>query len=230
VKIFALKKLEPMDDLTFRKLLANVSNEKQERIKQLRKPEDAKRALLADILVRSAIASELKISNKAIEFEANKHGKPYLVGNYCLHFNISHSGDWIVCAVDSKPVGIDIEKIMPVDLEIAAQFFSEEEYKTLMAQGSEDRQNFFFDLWTLKESYIKALGEGLSISLKSFTISFPGNDKIKVKLGNELTNWSLKQYHLEPEYKMSVCAAHKNFPDNVIIKKLKEVYSELNII
>jgi 4'-phosphopantetheinyl transferase len=228
VKIFALNNLEQIGELTFRKLLKDLPIEKQERVKRLSKPDDAKRALLADILVRCVIASELKVNSKAIEFEANKYGKPLLKRNCGLHFNVSHSGDWIVCAVDAEPVGIDIEQIRPLEIEIAAQFFSDEEDKILMAKSPEDRQSFFFDLWTLKESYIKAVGKGVSIPLKSFTVRFLEKGEIAVKSGNGLTNWTLKQYDLDPEYKMSVCAIHRAFPDNVIIKKLKNISSERN--
>ncbi|MDD2614630.1 MAG: 4'-phosphopantetheinyl transferase superfamily protein [Methanosarcina sp.] len=228
MKIFALNDLESMDDLVFKKLLTNISNEKQARIKKFARPDDAKRTLLADILVRSVVASELKVSNKTIEFNANKYGKPFLKGNFGLHFNVSHSENWVVCVVDDKPVGIDIEKIKPVELEIAARFFSDDEYKMLMAKSPKDRQDFFFDLWTLKESYIKAVGEGLSLQLKSFTVSFLEKGEIAAKSGNKLTNWTLKQYYLDPKYKMAVCATHKAFPDNVVIKKLEDICSELN--
>jgi 4'-phosphopantetheinyl transferase len=88
MKIFALNDLESMDDLIFKKLLTNVSNEKQVRIKKFARPDDAKRTLLADILARSVVASELKVSNKTIEFNANKYGKPLLKGNFGLHFNV----------------------------------------------------------------------------------------------------------------------------------------------
>lgn len=229
MKIFALNNLEPIDGLTFRKLLTNVPDEKQVRIKKFSKPDDAKRVLLADILVRSVIASELKVSSKTIKFNANKYGKPLLKGHYKISFNVSHSGDWIVCAIDHGPVGIDIEKIRSVEFEILEQFFSGEEYKMLMSKNSENWKLFFFDLWTLKESYIKAVGEGLSIPLNSFTISFLKTGEIAVKLGNELTNWTLKQYDLDPEYKLSVCGTHKAFPDNVIITKLKYICLEHNI-
>ncbi len=227
MKIFALNNLEPMDDLIFGMLLEIISSEKQERIRKFAKSGDIKRVLMADVLVRYVIAEELKISNEKIEFGVNKYGKPFLKGNRNFHFNVSHSGDWIVCAADNKPVGIDVEKIGPVELEIAAQFFSDEEYKMLIAKSPEDRQNFFFDLWTLKESYIKAIGKGLSIPLKSFTINFPDKGEIEVKSGNKSTKWVLKQYNLDPEYKISVCATHQALPDEVIIKKLKDIYSEL---
>jgi 4'-phosphopantetheinyl transferase len=226
VKIFALNKLELMGDLTFRKLLANVSNEKQERIKKLVKTDDVQRVLLADILVRSVLANELKVSSKTIEFKTNKYGKPQLLENCFLHFNVSHSGDWVVCAVDNEPIGIDIEKIIPMDLEIAAHFFADEEYKMLMAKSPEDRNDFFFDLWTLKESYVKAVGRGMTISLKSFAVNFLQSEEITIKSENKLTNWTLKQYNLDPEYKMSVCAASKSFPEEIILKKLEDIYSE----
>jgi 4'-phosphopantetheinyl transferase len=229
VKIFALNNLELTDNLTFWKLLTKVSDEKRERVKKFARPDDAKRVLLADILVRSVIASELKVNSKAIEFNANKYGKPLLKRDCGLHFNISHSEDWIVCAVDNEPIGIDIEKLRPVELEIAEQFFAEEEYKILISKNPEDQQHFFFDLWTLKESYIKAVGRGLSMPLNSFTVSFLEKGEIVVKSGNKLANWALKQYDLDPEYRMSVCAVHQAFPDNVIIKKLKDILSERNV-
>ena len=91
MKIFALNNLEPMDDLTFRKLLTNIPDENQERIKKCGKYDDAKRVLLADILIRSVVASELKVSSKVIEFNSNKYGKPFIKGNSRLYFNVSHS-------------------------------------------------------------------------------------------------------------------------------------------
>lgn len=229
MKIFALNNLEIIDDLTFRKLLTNIPCDKKERIKKFAEFDETKRTLLADILLRYVIAIDLKVSSKTIEFKANKYGKPHLKGNPSLHFNVSHSEDWIVCVVDDKPIGIDIEKIRPTKLEIATQFFSDEEFKMLMAKSPEDRQTFFFDLWTLKESYIKAVGKGLSIPLKSFTINFLKTSEIVIKIGNKLTNWTLRQYDLDPEYKMSVCAAHKAFPDNVVIINLEDIFSEQNV-
>lgn len=226
MKIFALNSLEPISDFIFRKLLSETSREKQERIKKLAKPDDVKRVLFADILLRSVLKYELRISNEKIEYENNEYGKPFLKGDYGLYFNLSHAGDWVVCAIDNEPLGIDIEKIYPVGLEIAARFFSDEEYKMLMAKPVEEQQPFFFDLWTLKESYIKAIGKGLTLPLDSFTISFLDNGEITVKSEGKFTNWSLKQYNFDPEYKMSVCATHKAFPDQIAIKKISDIYPE----
>lgn len=140
--------------------------------------------LLADVLIRTVIASELKVSSKTIEFNSNKYGKPFLKGNSRLHFNFSHSGDWIVCVIDNESVDIDIEKIRPICFDLFEQFFSVEEYNTLIAKNPEKWQLFFFDLWILKESYIKAVGKGFSIPLKSATINFLKKGEITVKLGN----------------------------------------------
>ena len=227
MQIFALNSLEPISDFTFRKLLSKTSREKQERIKKLAKPDDVKRVLFADILLRSVLKNELQISNEKIEYENNEYGKPFLKGDYGLYFNLSHAGDWVVCAIDNELIGIDIEKIYPVGFEIAARFFSEEEYKMLMEKPIEEHQPFFFDIWTLKESYIKAIGKGLTLPLDSFTISFLEDGEIAVKSEGRFTNWSLKQYNLDPEYKISVCAAHQAFPDQISIKKIKDIYPEL---
>lgn len=94
MKIFALNNLEPMDDLTFRKLLTNIPDEKQEIIKKFTTSDDAKRVLLADILIRSVVASELKVSSKIIEFNSNKYGKLLLreIPDFILMFHILEIG------------------------------------------------------------------------------------------------------------------------------------------
>ena len=101
--------------LTFRKLLTNIPDENQESIKKFAKLDDSIQVLLADILVRYVVAGELKVSSKTIEFNHNRYGKPFLKGNYRLYFNVSHYGNWIVCAIDDEPIGIDIEKIRPIE-------------------------------------------------------------------------------------------------------------------
>ena len=84
MKIFALNDLETIDDLTFMELLTSIPDENQKSIKKFAKPDDAKKVLLADILVRYVVASELKISSKTIEFNHNRYGKSFLKGNYRL--------------------------------------------------------------------------------------------------------------------------------------------------
>jgi len=131
-----------------------------------------------------------------------------------IHFNISHSGNCVVCAVDEKAVGVDIEVIKPIDFNIAERFFSKAEYLTLINQPKEMQMKYFYMIWTLKESYIKADGRGLSLPLNSFSIDIK-HDKISVVTSNELSNCYFKKYDIDNLHISSVCSLDKNFRDTI---------------
>jgi len=63
-------------------------------------------SLTAEILIRAVVCSKLGIKNESVKFNRTTYGKPYLEGYDDFHFNLSHSGSWVVCAVSSKPVGM----------------------------------------------------------------------------------------------------------------------------
>lgn len=213
-EVFAIKVESDSKLDNFEDLLRCVSYEKQARIKKFRIYEDALRALLGDLLVRYAICSRLKISNAEVEFKLNDYGKPSLEGFPDFHFNISHSGQWVVCVTDSLPVGIDVETIRQIDMGIAKRFFSKDEFADINSKEICDRVDYFFQLWTLKESYIKACGKGLSIPLDSFSISM-GESGIGVKDINDNTKWFFKQYDMGAGYKMAVCSRYDKFPEGI---------------
>ncbi len=93
-------------------------------------------------------------------------GKPYLE-NVPLYFNLSHSGDYVLCAVSGREVGADIQKIQPVDvMKLARRFFSEPECRTLeRCENEQERQWVFLRLWTRKEAWGKFTGEGVAAAL-----------------------------------------------------------------
>ncbi|MEM5637751.1 hypothetical protein AAHH71_00270 [Bacillus toyonensis] len=82
-------------------------------------------------MIRSIICKRYKISNQDIKYTYNKYGKPDWVEDKFFCFNISHSGDWIVCIVGNTSVGIDIEQIRPIKLETISQVFSMKEIEDL---------------------------------------------------------------------------------------------------
>lgn len=197
-----------LDHEEFCYLLKCVSERKRERIQRFYRFEDIQRTLLGDILVRYSVCKRLAIRNKELVFGTGKYEKPFLLYPNRIHFNISHSEDCVVCAIDDEPLGIDIEIEKPIDLKIAEQFFSKDEYIAIQSQPQEARQKYFYLLWTLKESYIKAEGKGLSIPLDSFTISFDGN-RISLKSDYEFIKHSFYQYELFGKYIMSICTNNK---------------------
>ena len=141
-----------------------------------------------------------------------------------FHFNISHSGDWVVLATGPSPLGIDVERIKDIDLDIAKRFFSGREYDDLMLKPDEERFSYFFNLWTLKESYIKAVGKGLSLPLDSFSMVMEDN-RITIKTESD-DNRFFRQYPVAAGYKLSICASGDSFPGEIIHKTPDDLYYE----
>jgi 4'-phosphopantetheinyl transferase len=191
-----------------------LSQEKKIRIKSFIHKEDSLRTLTGEWIIRNIIKEKLNISEEDIILETDEYGKPYLKNHKNFHFNISHSGDRVVCATAEKPVGIDIELISPVDLSLAENFFSGEELSDLFSKEENKKLPYFYELWTLKESFIKAAGKGLSITLQSFTVK---KRKDTIELKNEMKEkYYFRQYNIDRNYKMSVCSEDNIFPSDII--------------
>jgi 4'-phosphopantetheinyl transferase len=218
-EVFGFKRVTSMSEQLFTNLLSVAGAGRREKILRYKKREDAERALIAEVLIRAIICRKLHLPNKMITFYNNKYGKPFLRQNNNFHFNLSHAGEWVVCAVGSEPVGIDVEFIRPVSLTIAERFFSPEEYIALMKKKVSQQLHFFYELWTLKESYIKALGRGMSHPLRSFTMIIMETG-IKCKTETENGRWFFRQYEVDPNYKLAVCSTCEMFPDRVVVEDI----------
>jgi 4'-phosphopantetheinyl transferase len=140
------------------------------------------RALLRTVL--SFYVNEIPPENW--QFDKNQYGKPY-IGNSSiglpLQFNLSHTDRLAVLAVTANnEVGVDVEYVhrRGKTVELADSFFSPTEVAQLFALPMEKQRKRFFELWTLKEAYIKACGMGLSIPLDHFSYSFPGRGEIAI--------------------------------------------------
>lgn len=157
---------EPIHD-EFNEMLSLVSPEKRERIKKFHFFEDARNCLMGDVLSRIEICRVTGLKNRQLEFSVNDFGKPFLVTNQNVHFNISHAGHYIACVVADRAVGIDVEVIKPIDLKIAERFFASDETIYIM---SGEKVLRFYEVWTKKESHIKWDGKGLHKSLASFSV------------------------------------------------------------
>lgn len=229
IEVHVTKLDEELKKDKYDKLISYVSTEKRERISRFRRFEDAQRSLIGDILIRYLLCNELKKKNRTLTFGLNEYGKPFLNNYNGIHFNISHSGEWVVCCVDTLPVGIDVEIIKPIDMSIAERFFSKKEFERLKSKNIIERESYFYDLWTLKESYIKAVGKGLSIHLNSFTIRI---DKgyITVHSINESENYYFKQYYIDEDYKMAVCTRKNEFPNDTKVIDVNKLYEEILLL
>ena len=154
----------------FNTLFALVSHEKQQKIMQFKFMRDAQNCLLGDILTRVEICRITGLGNKQLEFSSNSYGKPFLVSNPYINFNISHSGCYIACVLSDQPVGVDIEVIKPIDFKIAEKYFAPDETAYMMENNPTFR---FYEIWTKKESRIKWEGKGLYQPLNTFSVIGP---------------------------------------------------------
>lgn len=227
-EIYVLKIDKRIDNEKFDSLMYYLDKEKQGLIKRFFKKEDSERALLSNLLIRFIVINKFLIDNKEIKFEINEYGKPYLENITFFHFNLSHSGEWIVCAIDNKEIGIDVEEMRIIDFKIANRFFSQQEIIDLNSKAQEEKHTYFYDLWTLKESYIKAWGKGLSVPLNSFSIKIYPDGSIKVNTSNTFRNCYFKQYDIDSNYKMAVCSLKNEFPSNLIIKSIDNIIEFFN--
>lgn len=164
------------NDKLFEKAYREMSPQRQEKADRYKQDSDRRACVFADMLLRQML-KESGYSQDAV-FYTDEKGKPHLEGDK-LFFSISHSGEFVACAVSRHPVGIDIEKKRRVDLPLIKRVCNEEEISYVISDSEEITDAVcarFLTLWCLKEAYLKFTGEGLSGGLKS--ISFADNNKI----------------------------------------------------
>jgi 4'-phosphopantetheinyl transferase len=218
VRITAINYSHDLPPALYESLLGFVSDDRKQRVKKFFRHEDACRSIVGEVLAKYCVGKTAGVPPSTISFRIDSFGKPHAdLREKEIQFSVSHSGSWVVCAVDEGMVGIDVERVRKYDPDIAKRFYHLNEFAALIALSEQERNSRFFDLWTIKESYIKALGKGLSQALDSFEILFE-NGMIRMETSSGLQPMCFKQYdHLGPEYKCAVCACHDNFPKEIKI-------------
>jgi len=161
---------------------------KEERQRQQRYLLDTHRhdALITRAFARTVVAKYTDTPPQDLKFSQGPKGKPEL--NHpktAVQFNISHTHNCIVCAVIlEQDIGIDIEHTgRKIDIaNLAKRNFSATENQQLFALPQKMQRQRFFDYWTVKESYIKACGEGLSVPLNQFSVVIPDKKNFNTDL------------------------------------------------
>ena len=126
-------------------------------------------------------------------------GKPFLAERPDIHFNLSHSNGIAACIVSEHECGIDCEEVREYRPAVVKRAFSESERIMIEEAPPEERDLLFFRLWTLKESYVKAIGIGVSYPMRELSFSLQGD-------AVESNRTDADFCHLvEGEYAISVC-------------------------
>lgn len=185
------------------------------RLDRLRFASDRHLFLVSHALLRCVLGRTLGCEPESLEFERGVHGKPQLSyqcpASAPLAFNLSHSGGQAVVAVHAgaAAIGVDIESHRPgrrFDA-LAQRYFSAAEVVALRALPYEARRERFYDLWTLKEAYLKARGTGLQLPLGDFGFSFQGNTVLfsaKPELDQAPWHWRFWCARLAGDFSLSV--------------------------
>jgi len=157
-----------------------LSPEETTKQQRFRFEKDRHSALITRAFVRDLLSFYADVSPVDWLFVKGEKDKPEIVNPPLpLRFNISHTNNMIICAVMlNDDIGCDVENIKRTSdvLSIAKYSFSDVEINDLVMQPTPQQTSRFFDYWTLKESYIKAWGLGLSIPLKDFSFTLPNNN------------------------------------------------------
>ncbi|MDF2876986.1 MAG: hypothetical protein K0S30_82 [Clostridia bacterium] len=218
MSIYAVKITDSKDNQLINTVVPRLSLEVQEKIKRLKRKEDKMRSVIGQLLIRTAVCEEL-CARKVLLIEKTPYGKPFLKEYPSIHFNLSHSGQWVVCVVHYLPVGIDIEKMEEIDLGFIKEILTQSEYRQIANNPEEKIKELFYEIWVAKESAVKALGKGLYMPFNQF--EFLWEDKKYTVLPKDYTHRSLyfKQYRQFQGYKLAVCAYTEDFPDKIILKQ-----------
>jgi 4'-phosphopantetheinyl transferase len=155
--------------------------------------------------MRAQLGQELGIAPHQLRIGTDRHGKPFLRDDPDLAFNLSHSnGLALLATMRGGMIGCDIEWRNPelACPRVAKRLFAPEEYEALTALPPAQWIAGFYNCWTRKEAYVKALGLGLSHPLDSFTVSVaPGEPAC---FTSDEPGWTLASFEPAPGYQAAL--------------------------
>lgn len=187
-------------------ILENIWQERKEKILSY-KFENGRKESLGSALMLQKVLFQNNLTPQNIKYGQN--GKPEIEG---LHFNISHSKNFVICSVSENPVGCDIEKIRSIKSGFEKRFFTQNEVSYLDKFSGEEKLKQFFRLWTMKESYMKFTGDGMKLALNRFEVII--EDSVKVFRDGILIPCFIKEYEFL-DYCISICAQKNDFAPNL---------------
>lgn len=154
-----------LTETSFRYLMQQFPSDIQNKIRRFHRWEDQHRSLLGKLLLKGGL-NRIGLNYSLTDLKYTEFSRPYF--DKQIDFNISHSGQYTVCAISKIRVGIDIEEILPIPLVNFDSLFSPQEWKYI--QQAKNSLQAFYTLWTQKESFVKAVGTGLHLPLNEVVV------------------------------------------------------------
>ena len=189
-----------------------LSADEQQRAERFRFEKDRNQYIAARGILRTLLGQYLDVNPEALKFSYSDKGKPSLSTpnlTQSIQFNLSHSHQKALYSITlNRQIGIDLEYIRTLEvLPLAKRFFSQQEFIQLHQTPAEARQQLFFQLWTVKEAYLKATGEGLS-GLEKVAFSLEKMQLFSTDIHHKLlSNWSIISLNINPQYIAAIAVA-----------------------
>lgn len=155
--------------------------------------------------MRAHLGHDLGIAPHLVRIDTDEQGKPFLPDAPDLAFNLSQSnGLALLATMRGKAIGCDIEWRNPelACPRVAARLFARQEYETLTALPPDQWIAGFYNCWTRKEAYVKALGLGLSHPLDAFTVSVAPDEPARFM--SDEPGWTLASFEPAPGYQAAL--------------------------
>ena len=178
-----------------------ASEERKRKVDRFRFESDKCLSLGVELLLRYA----MKQAGRPFSYFYDPLGKPHTENGF---ISLSHADGMVAVAVSDTEVGCDIERVRPVDIRLAKRFFAPAEADAIAS--AEDKDDLFFRYWTLKESFMKATGQGMRLSFSAF--SFTLGDKITVTQTADERTFSFAEFFLS-DYRLALCTAGESQTD-----------------
>ncbi len=231
VHLWLVKEAPSLDPDRRTRYASWLSEEERARWQRFRFAQDRDRFLLARGLVRGALTRyRPQVAENEWRFAPNAHGRPFLAEDQQqrlpLHFNLSHTRGLVALAVaGSREIGVDVEPISREGphLSMADRYFAPAEVAALRAlTDSRAHQQRFLELWTLKESYIKARGMGLALALDSFAFHLEQPREVSLRTwpaaGDTAVGWTFASLGFRSTHRLALALREDEAPSVLDIR------------
>lgn len=168
--IYLFQKLDTLQNAAWSQALSLLPDDRREYVLHFRKREDQKRSAIGWLLLAYGLKQEYGIQIPPA-FCRTSTGKPYFPEKNMPFFNLSHSGDLVVCAIHEKEIGLDIQKLVTPRPSLVRRVCTEEELT--FVENSEDPAMEFCRIWSQKESAVKLTGEGITSNFRDILTIYP---------------------------------------------------------
>lgn len=207
IRIFAMK--ASGQDFTGSGWGRYLSQERKLEAEKRKNEKERRLFLAAEVLLNRSLERVGADIRLPAVYGRNSYGKPYLVQNEAVKVNWSHSGEYVVCVVADREVGIDLQYAKKEPKEALVRKMLQPEELAFYENAGEERARLFYKYWTLKESYLKAIGTGFHTPLQAFYVRMDSTAPVIVQRGAEDREQSYYCELLEfadPDYVAAVCS------------------------